>query len=98
MEEIRENMSPLKMPPRRQNVWLPRPNSLQGSGFNSCQWNLWKAQVHHGSCDQTKQKKKKKKRAGKNTIQSSNGSQLKFWQMFAMKRAFKKNSSPQNKS
>ena len=33
-EEICENMTPPKMPPRRLNVCLPlRPNSLQGSGF-----------------------------------------------------------------
>ena len=43
--------------------------------------------LHHGSCDQTELKKNGTR---KNTIDSSNGSQLKFWQIFAKKRAFKK--------
>ena len=42
----------------------------------------------------TKQNQKKKG-TRKNTIESSNGSQLKFWQIFAMKRALKKIIAPE---
>ena len=42
---------------------------------------------HHGSCGQTELEKKG---LTKNSMESSNSSRLKFWQIVAMKRALKK--------